>query len=246
MADLWKRYTNEIYKGMHYLAAWPPSKRVQVGDVVVMEDRSPDRQMSASDLGIETPVLRGAQVRSRGWATEGALTVGPAVAASGPVHPGVVAGAELEVKFNAKHAILLRAERSREDSIDQMDRLKQEILRMHAEGKWRREWVVVTHVIHAKTLMVLVSSASGAVARLRGSGSLGVDPSALAEGNGEVALLSASGMVYEESGVEDATPFYLAIRVQDRLLRRPITTRIGKRGRVRGAASSVEVVDVAF
>lgn len=246
MADIWKQYTNEVYAALRYLASWPPSSRVEVGDIAVMQDRSLERQLSLRDLDIDTAVLHGSEIHDRGWASSGTVKLSANASASGPVHPGVTGGTECEVSFHAKHAILLRAGRSREDSMDRLDRVKREMLRLHNEGKWNSEWVLVTHVVHAGSLLVLVSNQKGASARLSVSGSVGADALALALARSNVTLVGASGMAYEEHSEQDATPLYLAIRVQERVGRKPSLTRIGKRGRARAVGGDFEVAEVTF
>lgn len=246
MSELWKQYTHEIYAGLHYLATWPPSAALAVGDIAIMRDRTPERHLSIGDLGVETKVLKGAEVHERGWASSGALTVSAAAAASGPAVPGASIGGELEVSFNSKHAVLLRAERSREDSLDRLDRITRELLRLHEDGSWQREWVLVTHAVHARSLMVLVANQKGAKAKLQVSGDVAAEPAAIVNARGTVSLLSASGMAYEEHGVKDATPLYLAVRVQERLGRRSIVKRIGRRGRARPQRGDFEIADVTF
>jgi hypothetical protein len=246
MSELWKQYTHEIYSGLHYLATWPPSAKLAVGDIAVMQERTPDRHLSIGDLGVETKTIKGSEVHVRGWASSGAITVSAAAGATGPVHPGASAGGELEVSFNSKHAILLRAERSREDNLDRLDRVTREILRLHEEGSWKREWVLVTHVVYARTMIVLVANEKGAKAKLQVNGDIAAEPAAIVQARGSVSLLSASGMGYEERGVKDATPLYLAVRVQERIGRGSIVKRVGKRGRARPQQGDFEIADVTF
>src|ERR1700722_18021408 len=174
------QYTSEIYGGLHYLATWPPSGKVGVGDVAIMQDRTLERHLSIGDLEVATKVISGSEVHERGWASSGALTVAATGGASGPVNPVVNAGGDFEVNFKSKHAILMRAERSREDSLDRLDRVRQEILRLHEEGTWQRDWVLVTHVIHAHSLMVLISNEKEAKAHLAVSAGVAADPAAIA------------------------------------------------------------------
>jgi hypothetical protein len=244
MAELWQHYTREVHKGLHYLASWPPSARVGVGDIAVMIDGSLERQATLQDAGLPYAVARGADVRHRGWASAGSVSLGGGAAADAPLSAGTQAGAEIEASFRSTHAILLRAERSREDSLERLDQIKQGMLAMRAAGTWQQEWLMITHVVHAQSLMVLISKERNASARLLVSGSVGADAHALATGSAGVQVLSASGMAYEEHGIADATPLYLAVRVQERFGRTARVKRIGRRGNVRTAGGSYEVVDV--
>lgn len=245
MAKPWKRYTDEIYGGLRYLATWPPSGRVEVGDVAVFEDRSAEKQTTMEELGIEKETSAGADVRERGWASARAFELKPRAGAAAPLEPGLVAGAGVELEFKAKHAILMRAERSREHRLERLATVKQELLRMYDGGEWKREWLLITNVIHARRLIVLISGRRGDKALLTLSAGVGDDAIGLATGRGELTVVSADEMAYKEDGIENATPLYRAVRVQ----RRPgpnRVKRIAKRGRARGGEADFEVAEVTF
>jgi len=246
MPKLWKRYTGEIYGGLRYLAAWPPSSRIEVGDVGIFADRSLERHLSLEALEIETTVRRGTEVRERGWASAKTKLLRPAVAAAGPVHGGVAADAEVEVTFEAKHATLLRAERSREDGLDRLDRVREALLRLHEEEKWDPDWVLVTHVIQSGRMVTLISKDRNTGATLRLAGGVAGDANALVTARGELTVLTADAMAYEERGATDATPLYRAVRVQRRPVRGNRVKRIGKRGRARSGPGEFEIAEVAF
>jgi hypothetical protein len=246
MAKPWKQYTAELYANLRYLGSWPPSSPVEVGDIGVFEDRSLERQVSIGELGIEVTTRRGADVQERGWASRKTRIVRPKVAGAAPLESGVGAGAELEVRFEAKHAILLRAERSREESLDRLDRVREELLRLHDEEKWRDEWVLVTHVIRADRMVALISKERDTSATLRLSAGMVEDAGALATARGELTVVAADVMAYEERGATDASPLYRAVRVQPRFLRENRVKRIGKRGRARAGPTEFEVAEVAF
>ncbi|HET9153966.1 MAG TPA: hypothetical protein VFN85_07615 [Solirubrobacterales bacterium] len=246
MAKLWKRYTGEIYGGLRYLAAWPPSSRVEVGDVGVFEDRSLERHLSLGELGVEATVRPGTDVRERGWASAKTKLLRPAAAAGVPLDGGLTANGELQVTFEAKHATLLRAERSREDGLDRLDRTRENLLRLHEEEKWDPDWVLVTHVIQTKRMVALISKDRDSGATLRLTGGAAGDANALVTARGELTVLDADAMAYEERGAVDATPLYRAVRVQRRPLRGNRVKRIGKRGRARSGPGEFEVAEVAF
>jgi hypothetical protein len=246
MAELWKQYTDEIYKKLRYLATWPPSARIEVGDVGIFADRSLERHQSLDQLGIEQETRLGVDLEQRGWASSKTKVVRPKAMATVPLEPGLGVGTELKVEFNAKHAFLLRAERSREDGLDRLDQIRDQLLRLHDKDEWQSDWILVTHVIHAKRMVALIASDKNTAATLRLSAGMVADAGALATARGELTVLTADAMAYEERGVEDATPLYRAVRVQRRRLRGDRVKRIGKRGRARPGLGEFEVAEVTF
>lgn len=246
MAKPWRCYTGELYENLRYLAPWPPSGQVAVGEVGAFRDRSFERHTTLERLGVEPTSRDGADVRERGWTSTATRIVRPELEVAAPVDPGLVAGAELQVKFEAKHAILMRAERSHERSLDRLDLIEDSLLRLHDEGKWRKDWVLVTHVVHAERLVALIANGRGTEATLRLSAGAIDDVSALATARGVLSVMTTNGMAYEEHDGRNATPLYRAVRVQRRRLRGDRVKRISKRGRARPGLAEFEVAEVTF
>ncbi len=243
MTNLAKTYTDNVFKALHYLPTWEPSVAVAVGDVAKIEDRGFVRQMSLTDLDISFKQRAGLRVKHRGWASEGALKIAAAGKASSR---GKAAATRLE--FDAKHAILFRAERSNEITLERPDRAEKAILHLHEEGNWDTDWIYVTHVIRAERFTVLISDQKGASAELTVTGALGEDPGRLAGGDVGVEVGATRGLAYELGGVQHATPLYRALRVSRRKLpgRQARTKRSGPSGRARASAGEYEIVEVGF
>jgi hypothetical protein len=246
MARLWRRYTSDIYKGLHYLATWPPSGGVEVGEIAIHQDRALERHSTLEKLGVQAETVTGPQTEVIGWVSTKATTVRPKAAVGAPIEAGLSAATELEISFNAKHATFLRGEAAQHHTLDGLDGVKQEILRLHEEGEWKREWLLVTQVLKVRRLIALISNGKGAKAGLTLIGGAVQDPAALATVRGELTVTSSSGMAYTEEGVETATPLYQAIRVQPRLLGADGVKRVDKRGRARPKEGTFEVVNVVF
>ena len=243
MAAAWKSYTKEIYRSIHYLATWPPTRTLAVGDIVVFEGRSPERHLSLSDLGFDFETRTDADLRTRGWATRRSIKTEPAAGASGPVEPGIVAQARMKLTFETRNSFILRAERSCEKTMERLDRVEDEMLRLHDEGEWRKEWRLVTHVVEAGSMMALVSEGRGTTADLEVSGGIGMDSLSVAQAQGEVKLVNSSAGLNYEAG-ENATPLYQARRIK-RLFGKG-TKQVGKRGRARARLGEFGVAEETF
>jgi hypothetical protein len=245
MAGPWKTYTSQVYKRLRYLAAWTPGQEVNPGDVGVFENRTLERQTTIAELGIKLGIHEGNERRNRGLLSGVEITpqVGTGVAV--PVQPGLEARAEIKVKFKATNGLLLRAEKSQENHLDRIDLLREWMLDRYARGEWEERQVVVTHVVAARSLMVLISEERGASATLTVGGSLRLDPTALAEGEGSVSMETTSGSIFQEVG-EEMTPLYLALKVKDPALRKPKVKRANKRGRALPSEEGPTVIDVTF
>jgi hypothetical protein len=243
VSDLAKSYTDKIFKGLHYLPTWLPSAKVAVGDVAKIEERAVTRQLSLEDLSVEFSTHENATVAHRGWASKGALTLGGRAKATTPAQN---IGANTHVEFNAKHAILFRAERSKELNLERQALVEKELLRLHEDKQWEADWVLITHVIRAHNFTALISQEKGARAELRLTGTLGSNAAGLDREDVGVEVLHTEGMAYAEHGVVDATPLYRAIRVQKRITGHTRTKRARPTGRLRAATDEFEVAEVQF
>jgi hypothetical protein len=243
--SLWKSYTSQIFKGMSYCAAWPPSNKVTLGEIaLMMKDRTLERQMSISDFGLDIEDRTGHEVKDRGWTSGTDVAFNPGVGAGAPLQPGLNIGGRIKVSFNRKNAILLRLERVHEQTLERIDRLRKEMLRLDSAGEWDPNWVVITQVVHARRMIVLVSERKSASADLRASMQVGADPVAVVNAQGELELLRSSGMSLQETG-NDLTPMYKALRVKPKRMRRSKIKQINKRGRARSGDES-DVVELTF
>ncbi|HEV3070293.1 MAG TPA: hypothetical protein VGY76_02565 [Solirubrobacteraceae bacterium] len=243
MTDLAKNYTDKIFGGLRYLPTWLPSATVAVGDVARIEERTVIRHCGLENLNIEYSAHENAAVAHRGWASKGALAVSARAAATTGT-PDV--GANTRVEFNAKHAILFRAEQSRELYLENQGLIEDRLLHMRAEQQWEPDWVLITHVVRAARFTVLISQEKGASAELKLTGALAGAAAGLDSEDIGVDVVNTVGMAYDERGVVDATPLYRAIRVQKRRIRPPRTKRVKPTGRARAGADEYEIAEVLF
>jgi hypothetical protein len=242
---LWKSYTSQVFKGMSYCAAWPPSNKVTLGEIaLMMKDRTLERQLSISDLGLAIEDRIGHEVKDRGWTSGSDVVFNPGAGVGAPLHPGLDVDGRIKVSFTRKNAILLRLEQAHEQSLERIDRLRREMMRLDSAGEWDPNWVVITQVVHAQRLMVLVSERKSASADLKASMQVGADPLAVVNAQGELELLRSSGMSLQETG-ENLTPVYKALRVKPKWMRGSKIKQINKRGRARSGGES-DVVELTF
>jgi hypothetical protein len=245
MAETPEKYTDEIHTELGYLATWPPTNELTLGDIGLMEGRTLVRQQSITDLGLEFEIREDKQRRDRGVTSGAEIDVQAAASGGAPIHPGLKAGAAVKVEFKSANAIVMRAEDCRAQQFEVLDRLKREILKLHGQGKWKREWLVVSEVVHSARLLALISKSGGASVTLRVSAGIKASALSLAEGQGRVSLLNKSKGVVDESG-SDATPLYRALKVEKRVFREPRTKQADQRGRARAGANEFDVVEFAF
>jgi hypothetical protein len=245
MATAPERYTDAIETQLEYLGSWPTTSAIAVAEIGTIEGRSFIPQARLADFGVEIATKTDERLRDIGYAAGAEVRAEALVDGEAPLHPGASAAARVNVEFTAQHAILMRAEGCRNERVERLDLLKGEVLRLHHEGRWPKEWIAVSEVVHAERLMTLIAEAKGASVELGVSAGIDASAISLAEGQGRVSVLRRSeGILFEAS--ERATPLYRALCVRRRSFREPGVKQADRRGRARGQEEDFDVVEFGF
>jgi len=240
---VFKRYCDQLHRHIGWLATWQPDSPIAVGDVCLMEGRQMVRQFHLDDRGIGCTEIVSPTVAHVGWQSSKGITVKPSAGASATG----VGDAHVEVKFEDADAMVFRAERCREHSLDRLDRLKDELLDLRSRGQWDEDLLVVTQVRHAERLLVVVAGERGSSAVVKVAAdafSPGLD---LSSANVGVELLRATSTGYQISNARNTTPLFQAVRVRRVGVRREhVIRRIGRKGKLRSGAESYDLVPVDY
>lgn len=214
----YKDYAKEIQTRIGERIAWPLNQSLALGDVGFFDDGNVfQRQGNLSAWNIAFRPREGARAPYYHYASEGAVTLGGALAATGE-KVAIPASGKLELGFNRTTAVFLRLGDQRLVEIEDKLAVGAAILEMYRAGGWDAEHVVVTSLMTARTAALLVSGSAGAKAMLE------VDATDLgAAGSGKLTLASSSSLVVDTVAKADAksllTPLFRTQGVVKRFLR---------------------------
>lgn len=239
-------YTGTLHQDLRYLATWTPDREIAVGDIMIMqEDRSLERQQALHDLEVDFEERSESAPGPMHYVSRKGLTV---TTGAGAEVEGLPFSGSAELRFETERATFFRLEGAREHSMKNLYTVKEAMLRLHAKGDWREEWIVITHVVKAARSIVLVSKDGKASAQLAADARLPGDAAGIASASAHLRLVSYSDMELVLPERPDTTPLYHAVTVRRSVLKGGRVVRTGKDGRLLPPANSkdTDVIDVVY
>lgn len=152
-------YADQLYKQFGFRAHYPPEKDIRIGDIGTMEGnlfRRKDNLVALTGLNAtarETIKEPGDKDNYYYLASEGKTEVNTkAKGDSGLVHIG------LEVRLTNANSIFFSAANITVQEIESQIVLGNKIMELFKEGKWEKEWVLVTAVYISKSTLIFGSA----------------------------------------------------------------------------------------
>lgn len=216
-----KNYLQQLWKRWSLLGVWEPDSQVAVGEVGVMEDWRFRGLRHLEVLAVDFETVSSDARAARLYQSSTGVTV----AATGEAAAGTGAGPSTEggvrVAFDNGGGVVFHAEGTYEIRLRDVGTVQDAIWRLHMEGKWRREEVLITKVIAAESLVVLIADSDGATVELTAGAAAIPEMPNLADVRLGVQVARHAGMLTAITARGRLTPLYEGICV-DRggLLRR--------------------------
>lgn len=217
--SLYKQFARGIYSQLGYRATWLPGTPVKLGDVGLLEGGVLKVETNLDQLGFAYQQQNDTRPDgSLDYQSENAVSV--TLKAAGSLDGRFKALAQAEagalVEFHKKNAVLMQLRDIRSDRIADIASLKTALLNAVVaaddQGRWLRDWVVVTEVVNAGSGTILISG--GSSSRLELKAEAKIVPVSLADvsaGLSTVAEERVSTKIVSQKGL---TPLYRAIRVK--------------------------------
>lgn len=147
------QYTNELYRKFGYFATWEPNVPIELGDVGVFRKNEFTKLFNISrrynDIVFE--VMDDTSPGDLEYNSNGSVTISTKLAGTVPQVGSVLAegDAGITVEFNGEKSVVFKAKETYTPSIDDKVKLSEQILKLYGQGKWDKNWVVVTEVVKA-------------------------------------------------------------------------------------------------
>ncbi len=153
-------YTEEVHDHLSpYYANWEPGEPLQLGDYGTLNGDTFDRLGNISTFGIGFNVRRDTVGDQKKFSSEGTKERSGGVGAEGTVNGVVDAKAELAVTFTRKNSVFFNAAECTADSIEDIAEVGKKLIDMYEnDERWKKKWVVVTHVVTAGNTIIAVGT----------------------------------------------------------------------------------------
>ncbi|MFE1592856.1 hypothetical protein [Nocardia sp. NPDC058705] len=229
MDAIYRQYAQEMHAEFGYLACWAPSVPLALGDVGVVTKGRFDGSTTLAALGIS---FKG-KTQKKKFDFEYSSARSVEIRANGELGVNDNLRSSASIQFDRGGATFFQATDSTIEQIVNLVALEADLRRCLRDGLWRREYVVITSLVHTGPTVIFVSNGPGGRVdfSVRGDG-LGT-PLPIARAAADLAITSKTELAATVIAPEGATPLFRAGQLRRRLIG-------GERLRIRGPEDSDE------
>ena len=167
-----KAYLREMRREFGYIPAWEPNKQIILGAVGVLKQNIFSKFGDLKDHGIGFEIESDQQPSALEYTSPNGYSITTKVAGS-PQVPGSSIPqdkAGVIVDFQRENSIIFKANGAYAPVIKDLHHIQNEVIRLYKEGKWDKEWVIVTEAVYADRCTLLISTHRNAKAELVATG----------------------------------------------------------------------------
>ncbi|BDS11277.1 hypothetical protein [Aureispira anguillae] len=219
-----KKYTGELSRKFGYLATWLPETPLALGDIGILKKNQFTRISNLADLGIDFEVIKDNSKSDIEHSSEGAVSI--STKASGSMAPANSVLGELDagmlVEFSKTDAVLFKANGTLSPSIKDQIGLGKKVLKLYQEGKWDKDWAVITELVTAESATILISGSNKGKVELKAKGNAEAATIDIANAELNFEISFSKDLSTKIIAQENLTPLFRASKVKSRFLMPPV------------------------
>ena len=217
MTELVEMYSKGVKKRFkNYWPAWPAFTRYQLGDIGTLNGHVFQKVATLTELGLNSIPHTGVDTSQLDISSEKDVSI--TFKAAGQANPLFTsignAEAGMRIDFGQSGAFIVEAPQIVEDELTGLLSLQKAIVHAYTQGKWDRDWLVITRLVRAASATVLISRSSQASLELAASGQLSAVVTALGDVNAGITLRRQSGDTMNMICAVNATPLFQLSRIK--------------------------------
>lgn len=212
MAKAWEQYVKEMYKRFGYLATWTPGVKLQLGDVGEIKDKRFTRITTLENLKISFKIRNDDTQESQKHSSSGSVSMLFKAAGTAPQVGSVLKESEagFTIDFKKNRSTVYEATGCTADSIDDQVTMGSQIIQLFKEGKWNKDWAVVTELVSAESGTVLISNSSESRIELAVKGKITAGVPSLADVEADLQIAWSKNMQTTLISQAGLTPLFRA------------------------------------
>ncbi|PRY07273.1 hypothetical protein CLV24_12411 [Pontibacter ummariensis] len=155
-----KAYLRELRREFGYLPAWEPTKKIVLGTVGVFKKNAFTKLMELKDLGIGFEIETDHEPGNLEYTSPNGFSI-TTKAAGAPRIPGSSIPedkAGVIFDFNRENSIIFKVNEANTPVIKDLNHIQHEVIRLYKEGRWDKDWVLVTEAVYANRCTLLISN----------------------------------------------------------------------------------------
>jgi len=200
------KYTKTIKQQLGYLATWLPSTPLALGDIGILKKNKFNRIGRLEDFDIDKEDIEHSTKGGHSITTKVAGTISPAGSSLLQADAGII------IEFLKEKAIIFKATNA----------IAQTIIELFKQGKWNKDWAVITELVHAESCSVIIANSSHAKIELKVNIKKAL-PHVLdiADAGLQLAPVFTKDLLTEIIAKEALTPLFKASKLKTRLFTHP-------------------------
>lgn len=173
----YKNYNKEVHSEFGYRATWGPGTPLQLGDVGTIVEGVFRQESTLADFGITDVKTRaGSVMEDYNFDSKSGVSI--AMKAAGEAAPAnsklAEAQAGFSIDFSRDFSVVFRAKSPQELLITNVAQIGTRIKELYEEGKWEKDYVVITSLVKAASATIIISGEKGAHIDISASGKASV------------------------------------------------------------------------
>lgn len=219
-----KKYTRELKEQFNYLATWLPGTPIELGDIGILKNFQFTKISNLIELGIAFEIVTDETKSDIEHSSSGAVSI--TTKASGAVAPhGSTLGdldAGITVEFSKENAILFKANGTTSPCIKNQIALGKTIIELYKQGKWDKDWSVITEKVDSESATILISSSSASKVELKAKGKIESAKLDIADAGLGFELTFSKDLSTKIIAEDSITPLFKACKVSSRIFAPPV------------------------
>ncbi|MGR9235058.1 hypothetical protein ACU8NU_26265 (plasmid) [Rhizobium leguminosarum] len=168
MTSMRRSFGECVFRRYGYYANFLPVNRVSIGDFGIIEDGAFTREGSLADrFGLSPDIEEESEEMPTYEFNVGCEYAGAAGISGVASVPGVSGSAGAQFSFSRRNGIFFSAAGCRTQGLRSLASLKDNMIALFAEKRWKPEWVAVTEVVRSSAMTLIVGEEAGAGIELR-------------------------------------------------------------------------------
>lgn len=217
-------YTREMKRRFGYHATWNPGTPLKLGDIGILENDQFIRLTDLESLSLVSVIqeTKGSPVELKYHSKGGIMiTTKLAGAASLPNSTLTKADAGVLIQFEKDNSICFQANDCITSLMKDTTKLGKEILKRFEQGKWDKNWVIITELITAASATILIAERAGASIELKANAKITATKLDIADTSFKFSASYSNQLDTEIIAQKGLTPLFKVMGIQSKLLGKP-------------------------
>lgn len=201
-----------------------PGAPLELGDIGILKNNEFTKVSGLKNEGIEFEIEDDITKSDLEHATNGAVSITTKLSGSIPAAGSVLADVDagFTVEFSQQNAILFKANGTVIPRIDDQIKLGREIISRYQQGKWDKDWVVITELVKADSSTIIISSSANGKVELKAKANITAAKLDIADADLNLECTFSKDLSTKIISEQGLTPLFKISRIKSRLFLPPV------------------------